>query len=502
MNAPTSTPRSRFYRAWAVAVLVGLASEVVLHLLVHTWHFAPLVAFENWAFDGTMRLQAGFDRPAAPDARDLTLVDIDDATWRDPAWGGGEPQRAPRAALFNLVDAAFRYGAQQVVLDVLVEERTQVDRSAAQAAESNEDSEFVANLSKLLAKPWFGQDRQLILVRTIRKPLGAAEGPAGQENEQTTLRRRRLGELRSSPGLDALVRQSGGRIGLAAPYFLLDSDQTLRSWQLFKPACSVVGREGAEEVRFVPSVQLLVFLKNSGVGPERRDQLSRGPASVQAASACASGAKVDERTGVRQADVRALEDGYWQALRAAVCRNGSPQCKLAKYLPESENLADRVIFRYAPRRAGLLVNVLPASDLLTGRLPESALGSQLLDRVVIIAQSFEEAGDRHSTPLGELTGGWVLVNAIDSLAREQVVQRPSNGVLWTIVLVECSVVGWVFTVRHSLVAAILLAVGMTAVLIPVSYIGFKVGVWLDFAFPVLGIFLHRLLHGDGSTGHH
>jgi CHASE2 domain-containing sensor protein len=476
---------SALQRKWLGAVLLGLAYEVAIYLFVHVWHLGLPVALENWAFDSVMRLSAGLDTAAAVDARGLTLIDIDDATWRSPNWAGGEPGRAPRKELATLIDAAFHAGAQQVVLDVLVEEREGEDTSPAQTAEREEDRAFADALRELGTQPYFGQDRFLILARSLRERPAAAPGPNSNPDGTVV-------ELRRSERIDAVIEQSQGRIALGAPYFHSDADGVVRGWKLFRLACGADLTSPAAAPGVLPSVQLLVYARNAGLGAERRERLTRLPAAAGGSASAADACRREPTLAAREGD---LNVAYWRALRSEFC--GSPpsgHCPLPARLASGSELGNRLIFRWVPHGPAAGVKVLPALDLLGGPMPESMLREVFQDRIVVIAQTFRDSGDRHATPLGEMSGGWVLLNAIHSINRWHVVEPPAPWVVWSIVGIQCMIVGWFFAIWDSLGRILLLGTGLLLALLPLCYFFFRHGVWLDFAFPILGVMFHRLAH--------
>jgi CHASE2 domain-containing sensor protein len=480
-------------KRWIHGFLFGIVFEIAIFVGLHVYHLSPLVALENWAFDGMMRLSAQLDRSSSSDARGLAFIEVDDATWQSAQWGGGEPYRAPRGDLLKLITRAFEYGAQQVVVDVLVEERPGAAAGAAGAnAERSEDDAFVAGLVELLKAPTFRHDKQLVLVRSIRRPASPVP------TESTLERKAALGELRSSSGLDRLANDSEGRVVIAAPYFTLDPDRVLRGWQLFQVVCRrpPIG-DSLGAIDIVPSVPLVVFAKNIGIGTSRQLELARS--AITNGRPPLSGAPCALDVAV---DVPALEERYWHQVRTQVCGESPAwSCPMPKKLWRAGDLGNRVTFRFPEIGRDFRVQVVPALDLLDDNASAMQLRQQLDGRVVVIAQTFAEARDRHFTPLGEMSGGWVLINAIDSMTRHQFVEEPHPIVLWVMVALVCAAVAGVFANWGSRSAAVALTSTATLVLLPASYYGFRYGVWLDFAVPILGIMFHRLFHGPDHVQH-
>ena len=488
-------------RHWLTNVAIGVWIELLLHWAGHTLHWQPLVYAQNYALDAVMRANAAVDpTPAFPNNRaplSLALIDIDDAAWRSSQWGGGEPYRAPRQQLLELVDKAFEKGARQVVLDVVVE-------GAPRPQELAEDDAFAGGLDDLLAKPYFKSDplKQLVLVRTLRQPLAlnVRMADAPDQLRELAYPEGYLSELRESPGIDAVVKNSGGRIVVAAPYFSYSSDHVLRDWQLLQAVCArdadpmVPGK-----IRVVPSVQLAVLARHVGVAPDMfsRQGGSMGdavealqtcaPFPVQEGAAPSNSQNARQRSGALETQVELAINASWSAMREAFKGKGI-DLGFGDKPPHEQSLANRVVFRIGDSPQLGQAQVIPALAFLDGTSPQS-----LQDRVVVIGQSYLEAGDRHITPLGEMSGGMVLVNAIDSMARHQLIGSPNGWLTFALALLLIVFVGYVFARWDSLVGT-WISTGVAIVLLAVgSFYLFKHGVWLDFALPLLGIQLHRMV---------
>ncbi len=492
---------------WIAAIVLGVLIELVLHLGGHVWHWSLLAAAQNSALDAMMRLDAVLRAAPEPGLPRFALVDVDDETWRSAAWGGGEPVQAPRDALLGLVRQAFAAGSRQVVLDVIVEDAAihGIDGPLARALRE-EDRRFADGLHALLDDPAFDAGRQLILVRSLRAPLartsgagpaggGAATGPGATGRPGNP-----LPTLRRSEAVDAVVAASGGRITLAAPYFHYSPDRVLRDWLLFQIVCQP-GHDasGSGRLRVVASVQLAASARHFGVAP------AAVTGDALPATACAAEIGSGGGAGTTPA-VGAFSEAYWEGLRRAYTASPAcartPRCRDATLPPLArlDALANRILFRVGEEsRAGAgalpLVTRLPAADLLADDArggPSAARRALLSDRVTVIGQSHGEARDRHLTPLGEMPGALVLINAIDSMSRHQVLTAPSAVTTWTIAMVLIVAVAWLFVRWDTIVAAYLGAIVVVLSAGVGSYLWFAHGVWLDFALPLVGVQVHRL----------
>lgn len=503
---------SAFQRRWLIGIALGVVVEALL-ILGSVLHVSAIQGAQNWALDSMMRAHArrAQDLPEShPDLRRMALVAVDDSVWRDARWGGGEPALAPREQLAKLVQKALEAGARQVVLDVLVE---------SAGASPAEDQQFAVALREMLKSNQLDSHRRLVLVRTLRQPpdldLTNVANPDWEADK--TGARRYLPELRAAPAVDQVVEESGGRIVVAAPYFKYSSDRVLRDWELFQTVCErhrVEGGPDGGNIRVVPAVQLVVAAFMKGVDdralpwtgtrggqvcrPFRRPYDGNGTVLSATETAAAFDAEAGDPRQLA-ALVNGVSNGAWVAMRTAFAHTDI-HVPATQLIPGS--LANRVVFRYAAPPL-----TISAMDLLSeARLPD------LRDHVVVIGQTFAENRDMHVTPIGVMPGAVVLMNAVDSMVRHRVVEKPHPALVWSLTAILLVLVAG-FNARFSVnVAGTLCTAVLIIALLPLSYWLFKYGVWLDFALPLLAVLGHALYelikhsggheHDAGSANHH
>jgi CHASE2 domain-containing sensor protein len=193
-----------------------------------------------------------------------------------------------------------------------------------------------------------------------------------------------------------------------------------------------------------------------------------------------------------------VSNGAWEAMRTAFAHTDI-HIPATRITPGS--LANRVVFRYAAPQLSI-----SALDLLAETKPV------LRDHIVFIGQTFAENRDMHVTPLGVMPGAVVLMNAVDSMVRHRVVEKPHPALVWSLTAVLLVLVAG-FNAKFSVnVAGALCTAVLICALLPLSYWLFKYGVWLDFALPLLAVLGHALYelikhsgghqHDVGSANHH
>ncbi|NPT45573.1 CHASE2 domain-containing protein [Paraburkholderia sp. 1N] len=498
--------RPRWVRRWFIGFALGCAIEAVIHVAGHTYQFGPIVAAQNWGLDVVNRLNVRHCSilGACPEFEPLEnrpmLVRIDDETWRNPAWGGGEPNRAPQTELGTLVDHAFQLGARQVVVDIAVEDRGSIETTSSGRGDPSdldryEDGRFASSLSELVTKPYFEpncHDRKLIVVRSERRPLP-------QDADAF------LPELRQSKSIDRLIASSGGRIVAAAPYFEVNSDQVLREWDLFRVVCERGSSSTVQgTLRIVPSVQLLTRANELNIRSDVVELASGLPcapfpalgasqltASDLAQRSCELKQTLDGQSEASGACGQAghgdssigLKKRYWEKIREAFSAAGAPIGEL----PDAGEVGNRIVFRYPPDK----MDILPALPLLNFSAEfMQQWRDQVQGRVVVIGQTFEEAGDKYYTPLGRMPGALVLANAIDSMAENQLMREPNTYVLLFVIL-TIFVVSFISATVNPLIATTVATLVVIVVSGGVSFLFFSHGVWLDFSAPIIGIQIER-----------
>jgi CHASE2 domain-containing sensor protein len=115
------------------------------------------------------------------------------------------------------------------------------------------------------------------------------------------------------------------------------------------------------------------------------------------------------------------------------------------------------------------------------------------DTIVVIGSSYAESGDIHATPLGEMPGPLILINAIKSFNQWGQITTPPPWIKWLIEALLIVFIAWVYAWANSFWGTLLVGITILAVFVPVSFWFFKAGMWVDFALPVFGMQLHQLI---------
>jgi hypothetical protein len=460
-------------RHWAVNIAIG----VTIELLLHATASLPIVsAAQNFAMDAAMQAQAAF--PSAIQTRTpLALIDVDAATWRDPSWGGGKPTLAPRDKLLALIEFAFKHHARIVVLDVAVDatrpEAAASDKTVAGvksvATEPKPDAgaTFDTSIQTLMTPTKPDDDRQLLVVRTIDASAGFAPPAASIADE-----------LRPSV-LDDAFAKDANHLREVAPDFEVSRDGVLRDWQLWRAACQADANAGGHW-RVIPSIQLTVaaLLNDSGWLNQpilqKRQPCRTDFGDVDLVPSPATQSDID-KTARRSIFAR----------RAITHHN-----EIEQSLDEGVDPSSRIFYRWAPSQRGSPIQTLSAQVVLTPG--DFADQIEFHDGVVVIGQSFEDARDSHATPLGAMPGSLVVINAIGSILDYGVIQPPPMAARLAITACLIVIVGLAFALLDSFVATLVILAAFLPLVVAGEYALLRAGFWLDFALPLLGVYLHRL----------
>ena len=464
----------RSWRNWRFNIYLGLLIELLLWLGAGTRF---VTGAENWAIDAAMQASAAVHRDLAIQ-RPVTVIDIDEETWRSDQWGRGEPYRAPRKPLGTLIQYAIDKGARDIIVDIVVEAPSQ----------DPEDSLFASDMARMAAQ-LKGTNRHILLTRTLREPLRAPDVLAPV--------------WRTSP-LDTAIRQSEDALVEVAPDFETARDGVVRKWRLWTEACEPPGANGGTsalgEWKVLLSPQLAV---------KARDMHDRGPGDrsgrfgvcLWRTSGLGAAAAVPDR---REAEARIDAD-------MQTWLTSHPELTGSKL--EEEKPGSTHHYRFDPTSHILFTDSFPPSGTrvqVVSALKILEAGAQAIDAkpgeanpfhlpvilsdTIIIGQSAEGAHDMHMTPLGAMPGPMVIANALISLRHGVIGPFPE----WLDFLIKLGLIvgiGWAFARWDSNVGTAVIAVLFVPVLLFSSYLLLQHGVWFDFSLPLVGIYAHRVTKG-------
>ncbi|MBZ2188245.1 CHASE2 domain-containing protein [Alcanivorax sp. JB21] len=408
----------------------NLLIAMLVLLALHLFQSHPLLARQQSAgLDWLMRITA--NTGTAEHATPYLLIDLDTPSWQ----ALGEPLLTPADTLAQVLSRLIDSQARQVVVDFDFSRRSLRD---------------LAPLAAVLAR-WQATEHAppLTLMRTVSPPRGAAH----------------YGMPRDTV-LDDLFRDlpaGGNAVTWAAPFFALDADHRVRHWRLVEIICQ------GGRTALLPSVQLVSLARQQSQLAALHTQLAAWP-----------GAACD---AARQPALPTLVLGA-QTLHLADDKLSE---RILYTLPAAP---DDGWFRHdhLGQQSPFLIRI-PLQSLLGDTAP---LGDHLARaRTVVIGASHVESGDLHVTPLGEMPGPLILINAMHSLERFGQARPPAWWQTLLVTTLLVLVLSACLVYLPPMMANVLPLLVVVAIIVPLSMLWFRAGVWLDFALPLVAVTLFR-----------
>lgn len=461
-------------------ILVG----IIIAILLHVMHSTSIVSkFENWAMDTMMNVTMATPRMAiATNEREslrFTFIDIDEDTYRD--WG--EPSYSPRDKLLQLIQFAAKKnesgnGAQVIVLDIELSKESALD---------HELIGFFKEYDKKIYPPLFllrnfypkskcteEKDffiRPIIIDDALNKTTLWFNSEFNHGDYDQISRYWRLlamGCFNDRTVMPSYSKAENINIHWAHPrYELSVYDKVVRYWKLMAIGCLDYRPE------VTPSFQLLIDAYLSGPNELRKviEQLkSKLPKNC---------------SEIEQTEKKFKSEPFF-------VNYSDKKIKLDQ--TSNSLLGERIIYTLPWRKEPIETEELysiSANKILKENKEDYY--HFVNDRIVVIGGSFSNSRDRVLTPLGEMPGALVVINAIKSLHLFGQMTPPPLlfKILMELALIVC--VSWVFAHFGSIRGAVISIIIILISFFPVSFYFFKYGLWIDFAIPLLGIQFHQLI---------
>jgi len=416
-------------------LIANLAVGLSILLILQFFHHGRFMhEMQDLGVDWVIKMQRG-STPTKESPR-FVLLDIDEYTYQN--WH--EPVLVPRDKLLTLIK--FAVSGQPKVVIVDVDLSYPVNRSSEKLTAEDKALfdylQYYDNYCTAFNCP------HILLVRTFRPSLEF-------ENQD---------ELRPS-FLENVVNQSK-YIHFASVLFDLERDNVLRRWHLWKTLC---------QIGVVPSTQLLTAILI--LNPEQANYLIKKGFEQMLSKECSCQKTVDSEYV-----------GFGKALELSL----SPS-----------RLSRRILYNFAWHETAPLasdgyrvLSTLSAHTIIS-QLGKNALNNeQLKDNIVEIGGSYRAARDIYMTPLGEMPGTLVVINAIHSLLQFGELQPPHWFWMLLFQIVFIVLISLPFAYfENSVFGNWLSLILVICVIIPLSFWLFRYGVWLDFAVSLLIVRLYQ-----------
>jgi len=443
-----------FSRRLVGNMIVGLGISLLL-IALHDTPFHR--GMEDAALDWMMKMYSG--TPPQKDAVPFAFLDIDDATHR--LWG--EPYITPRDKILELLRFALSGNPATVVIDI------DLSRRAGNGDTALEDfiRQYPSNQEAGSSPP---QDNPPIILSRIFRP--AADATNGINYE-----------IRPS-FLDQAVA-TAPLVYWASPLFDIDEDFAIRGWRPWEITC------GRNAVQITPSVQLLAYLqlRMHQIPSDAVNDMHR-QLSISALSYCETHESVNSEL---QADKLVQTPDHQPLIIGDL-----------KLHHRKTNLSRRFIYEVPWKlEPGETRPILEYQEKMVPALSTRSAGvitqqagmvdsAWLAGHIVIIGGSYQEGRDIFPTPIGQMPGALVLINAIHSLLQYGELKPPP---LWIMLLVQALLIIFISAIfsRFDSFWGMLASGGLVILLLlPVSFWIFRYGIWVDFALPLLAVQFHHM----------
>ena len=460
--------------------------------LLAIFHNAPVLKqSEDAAMDWGIQMRKGEIpiRSRIP----LGWIDIDDKTYLKIS----EPLYLPRDKLAKLIDFALRSKPRIVVMDVEFAQRnlkTEVDQPII-----DELSEYA---EKCKDKPLLSSEEcpPVLLLASLRssfehympeqrcsKPdaIAIAVPPKFQYLS-----------IQRCSRLDKLVADSP-HLFWASPLFEKDIDQLIRRWRMLE----VVVRESDGRMAVLPSIQLLV----SALLDEKEvawNKMKMGFSDNTLEKCAYPDGRTSKKDSLdhQEALVRCsiyLWKSYYSTAEAEeeYLSSGRVEQRIHYTIPwqadapnDSASTIPMVTIKGKER---LLLSRIPAYSVLSNTKvkPEEA---DLRGRVVFIGGSFGDSRDIHATPLGQMPGVLILINALHSLLEHEVSHEIGPLYKLVIEIVLITMLSIAYSLLDSFWSQVVTFLAVYVIWGGLSIYLFNFGLWLDFAIPLAAIQFYDL----------
>ena len=448
---------SLFSRNLVINLFWGLSVVFVLWLFSDSpW----LMEAEDASMDWLMRMEKNI----IPSIREnnipsVVVLDIDNQTFHH--WG--EPLFISRQRLINLIDAAVRAKARLVIVTLDVSQEAPVEGSQLHP----DDEALKTYLANYIAKC---QNEKKDM--SACPPIILGRSFSAQSNYIPILQ---------TGFLDEVVAQGVPYVQWASRQFYPVEHNVVRRWKLWQPVCT-----SDKQPMVVPSIELLAmsFVKENCITwdvqnvlqqlfqPKNCDNDITQLLHEESLELCDLPINTKDRWGINQ---RIMYRVPWLV-------NDYPPS--LPYLVTDET-------------GSQVLRTLSAQSF-TESTPQARLKA-LANNVVVIGTSYHEGQDVHLTPLGDMPGTLVFVNALHSLLQYEKIDLHSIADMLTMMLliVIMSIAIRIFpSFKGVIISGVLIIFG----LLPLTMIIFHYGMWFNFALPLIVIIVYRLITEFGRPG--
>ncbi|MDM8563478.1 CHASE2 domain-containing protein, partial [Candidatus Marithioploca araucensis] len=370
----------QYYRRFMINMGVGLGIFLLAFLFRDS---AFLMGIENEGIDTLMQIRQKVI-PANDNIPPFVLLDIDDKTHQ--AWN--TPMFTPRDRLFHLIKAAVDAEARLVIVDVDLSRETPMD-GLEKYTKGLKHHPYDQALSD-----YFGGYAAACANKPTCPPIILA-----RTFQSTPFRQTRTSFL------DEAIKKSAPDVQWASTLFFRDAyELMIRHWWLWQSACT------AQQPTVIPSIELLAAaLIRNGLSQTDNFEKALRPFQPQDCLGKPTTHLPPENIQIGKLTVSTGQHGIKQRIKFSIPWENK---RLPYFLTDK---ADKAI-----------VTILPAQPY--AELPPTASLDALKNSIVVIGGSYSGGRDTHLTPLDEMPGALIIINAIHTLLEYGEIKPFSAGI--------------------------------------------------------------------------
>ncbi|MBV8172744.1 MAG: CHASE2 domain-containing protein [Candidatus Eremiobacteraeota bacterium] len=414
----------------------------------------------------------------------LAFIDIDDQT-HVTAWGS--PYYTPRDKLCRLIDYAVRAPASVVVVDIDLSAASAVQRRALtcdSATDQHAIDKLASTPDQALADYLRGYDARcprsgarsgcpsIILTRGLRTSAHDLLSNGAPAHEPR-------------PSFLEPIGRDSNSIAFGTAVFHVDADGLVRGWRLWEPVCEQLHGQALASAELLAVAayngkDILKLQRALDVGLEPECQ----PAPGHAANAPANAQRASAAQMPR--DRYVVDIGYPLEL-------------------STSDLERRFFYRFgwsqpgSSRRKGQRLAVVVPAWEITDVAPTQRFDPSLLrGKIVVIGGTYADDPDVHQTPLGEMPGTVVLLNAINALLHDDHIREAPWYLRYGIDAFLTILVSMMYFYLPHRAAMWSASVLIVVLAVTGGYVLLDRGFYFDPILPILGIQVHEFIGGMES----
>ncbi len=441
----------------------NLCVGIIISFILLCFHDSqPFQSKQDAAMDWMMQIFRGHVSQDQKNIPGFVFLDIDEETFQN--WG--EPFFTPRDKLLKLIRFAVNGNAPVVMADIDLSHESYNETENKPRERHPHDKklfEYLNNYSDNCSKIQNASGNisncpQIILARSFRLHQKNSAYP----------------EIRSS-FLDKAVENSKD-VHWASILFTEDKDHTIRRWRLWEVSCNETGQPDV-----IPAMQILAaaFVKQ----PLKKADTIASELETYLKQFTPENCLPKHKKSQPPIPKDPLQLGH------------EPDGIILTSMPSLTN--QRILYKMPwklpkkeQRPPNLNLRIVPAKTFV-----DNDKVADFSNMIVIIGSSCAETRDIYPTPLGQSPGALIILDATHSLIRYGEIQSLSIPGKLLIEIVLVIFMSYVFSRFNEFWSMFFAGAFIYACLLPLSFILFKSGVWLDFAIPLIGIQLRQTAAG-------